>query len=109
MYYCYNCNEPVDLSIKIGRRDTCEMCNTDLHVCLNCKFYDEGAPNQCKEPTSAFVKYRDQSNFCQLFEFNPGKHECYDEVAKSAKNKLDTLFKNSGPAKKKKKILFPED
>ena len=53
----------------ISFRDECLQCRTDLHVCLNCIFYDEGKANRCREPQADYVKERDRANYCEYFRF----------------------------------------
>jgi hypothetical protein len=68
MKKCHKCGKPVDVE-KAGRRDECEACLSDLHVCLNCTFYDESRANQCFEPQAERVKEKDRSNYCDFFQF----------------------------------------
>ncbi len=71
MSICYHCQKEMELSGRAGRKDTCPFCGADLHCCRNCKFYDESAHNQCKEPNSEWVSDRERSNFCDYFSFTP--------------------------------------
>ncbi|MCA9565787.1 MAG: hypothetical protein KC561_19960 [Myxococcales bacterium] len=90
-YRCWACGHEVDMSVKIARRDTCDSCVADLHCCKNCRFYDPGAHNECRESVSAWVRDKEASNFCQMFQFAATGPDMHDEVA-SAKSKLDALF-----------------
>jgi len=71
MSICYHCQKEIELSGRAGRKDTCSYCGADLHCCRNCKFYDESAHNQCKEPNSEWVPDRERGNFCDYFSFTP--------------------------------------
>lgn len=71
MIACYQCQNEIELSERVGRKDICPFCGADLHCCRNCKFYDESAHNQCKEPNSEWVSDREKSNFCDYFSFTP--------------------------------------
>jgi len=77
---CYKCGHNIETE-SISFKDECPECRSDLHVCLNCMFYDEGKANRCREPQTDYVKERDRSNFCEYFRFNdaetkkPGKEE----------------------------------
>ena len=59
-HYCWTCgNElyfPVKVGIKVGRQDSCPHCGSDLKVCKNCKNYDPGVHNMCRETTAEFIR-----------------------------------------------------
>jgi hypothetical protein len=67
---CHNCGTQVQLTpgVKIYRQDTCHQCNSDLHCCLNCRFFDPGKNNQCSETQAEWVPDKNRSNFCEYFE-----------------------------------------
>ncbi|MGZ3408140.1 MAG: hypothetical protein ACXVAN_16940 [Polyangia bacterium] len=97
-YFCWSCgNEQifdVKVGIKVGRRDSCPHCAADLHVCKNCKQWDPAIHNQCREPEAAFIRDREESNFCAHFDFKSGDAPTKDTGIESAKAKLNDLFKN---------------
>src|SRR4051812_17238601 len=66
---CHKCGHKTLLGAqeKIARRDTCLKCGFDLHVCLNCHFYDKNAHRECRESLQEAVKDKEKSNFCDLF------------------------------------------
>ncbi len=78
---------------KIFRQDTCENCDSYLHCCLNCEFYDPNAHKQCREPLAYKTTIKDAQNFCEYFEprHKPGKPDT--SRADDARSKLDALFK----------------
>ncbi len=94
MRVCYKCRKGQNSDGTVGRRDTCPSCGSDLHVCLNCRFYDPGSYNDCREPQAERVVEKDRSNFCDYFAFGDSvsgggvKQEDLDP-----KGKLDDLFK----------------
>ena len=63
---CSHCQKPVEG--KVGFRDKCLHCHADLHICLNCRFYDPQAYNKCKESSADRVKAKDRNNYCEYFE-----------------------------------------
>jgi len=65
---CHSCGQEIKVVGGIGRRDSCPKCEADLHVCLNCNFYDETKSNDCAEPSAEFVQNKTASNFCEFFE-----------------------------------------
>jgi hypothetical protein len=93
MTYCHNCKKPIEAGDRIGRTDTCPYCSEDLHCCLNCRFYDSGSHNKCRESQAERVVDKENSNFCDYFscaERDPGG----DGPGCTAKhNPLDGLFK----------------
>ncbi|MBE9546967.1 MAG: hypothetical protein IMF10_05685 [Proteobacteria bacterium] len=96
MKTCHHCKKELDIDRKVGRRDTCPFCDADLHVCLNCRFRDPGAYNQCRETQAERVIDKERSNFCDYFDFRdaaPG--ESREEKRQRAKEKLETLFKTA--------------
>ncbi|MFH1728580.1 MAG: hypothetical protein ABIA04_09200 [Pseudomonadota bacterium] len=94
MYFCWKCHKEVDMEVRITRFDTCEFCSNDLRVCYNCKYYDEGMPNSCKEPLSAYIPDREKGNTCGLFEYIKGKEHLQKKTSREdIKSQLDSLFK----------------
>jgi hypothetical protein len=92
---CYNCGKEIVLEDKVYRQSTCSKCESYLHCCLNCRFYDERAFHQCKEPEVRYVKEKDSANFCTYFEPSDAKRGAANSRADDARKKLDDLFKNS--------------
>jgi hypothetical protein len=87
---CYKCGATVELET-VGRRDECQRCGADLHVCLNCSFYEPNRANECFEPQAERVKEKDRSNFCDFFRF---KKDGETTSGKDEAKKLwDQLFK----------------
>ncbi len=80
---CFSCGTINEVSERVGRRDECEKCFTDLHVCKNCRFYDPAAYNECKETSADVVREKEEANFCDYFEPGSGSHQ---------KDERDTLL-----------------
>ena len=89
--YCYNCNTANVLEGLPTRQQVCSKCSSYLKCCLNCKFYDEKAYHECKEPQADWVKEKDKSNFCTYFLINEPREKKADRQS-DAKKKLDDLF-----------------
>lgn len=76
-------------------RDTCPACHTDLHVCLNCEFYDEGSHHECRESQAEWVRKKDTRNTCEYFRLaqrgtaGSSKTDCKSQALAN----LDNLFK----------------
>jgi predicted RNA-binding Zn-ribbon protein involved in translation (DUF1610 family) len=86
MKLCNKCNKPLTIE-KVLFRDECPHCGIDLHVCLNCLFYDEGKANRCRESQADYVKDRDRANYCDYFRFNDA------ETKKPEKQEAEKLWK----------------
>lgn len=88
---CHRCGRDIGAVERVGRRDTCLHCRTDLHCCLNCSFYDPTYHNQCREPQAERQVDKQVGNFCEYFSFRisrPGKATKAD----AARARLDALF-----------------
>jgi hypothetical protein len=94
MPLCYFCGKELSLEGKVFRRDTCQHCGRDLHACVQCRFYDKAAHNQCREPQAEQVVDKDKANFCGYFEFAGGAGGGEREAdARKSRRALDNLFK----------------
>ncbi len=91
---CFNCGTRCPLSGKPGRSDTCPSCDADLRCCLNCRFYDAAAYNECREPQAERVLDKDRANFCDYFSFRSDGRENEQGAGGSGgkANPLDALF-----------------
>jgi len=88
---CHHCGRDVDAVAAIGRRDACLGCGADLHCCRNCRFYDPGYHNQCREPQAERQVDKEQGNFCEYFTFAVGAAGA-GVAAESPRAKLEGLF-----------------
>ena len=91
---CWKCGASLDDVLRPFSRDAqCTACESDLHVCLMCQFYDKKKYNQCREPIAEQVRDKDKSNFCDYFKPAEG---AFDEAQQArsdqVKSKLDDLF-----------------
>ena len=70
MRCCYNCGTEWDSEKREpGVKEFCPHCDAWLHCCLNCRFHDPGASQQCQNPTVEYVADKAAANFCGEFEF----------------------------------------
>lgn len=88
---CHFCRKEVQFDTKIYIRDECPFCGRDLHICLNCEFYDEGAYHQCREPQAEQVLDKEKANVCDLF--SPSTRQVFGSRKDEAKERLERLFK----------------
>ena len=90
---CHKCGAAIELEL-VGRRDECRVCGSDLHICLNCAFYEPNKPNECFEPQVERVKEKDRSNFCDFFRFK--KEGKAPSAKEDSRKSWDELFRKSG-------------
>lgn len=69
MKVCHHCSRELTLAAAIVREDSCPYCHSDLKVCLNCRFFDPGMNNQCREPQAEWCAEKSKANFCEFFDF----------------------------------------
>lgn len=69
---CFSCGKELNFPLGVGRRDECEHCRADVHVCKNCRFYDAKAYNECREPSAEVVREKDRANYCEYFQAGSG-------------------------------------
>ena len=87
---CHKCAHKFEADYKPGFRDTCPSCQSYVHACRNCSFYDPSAHNRCREPTSEHVGDDRGQNYCEQFVFS-GRAKGPDK-SPDAKNKFTNLF-----------------
>jgi hypothetical protein len=82
---------------KVARGDACPKCHSDARVCLNCNFFDQFAPNQCREPQAEVVRDREKANFCEFFTPSAKRGAAGQQRSKAdeARSAFDNLFKKS--------------
>jgi hypothetical protein len=69
MTKCYKCGTPYQQGDPVSFSAVCEGCQSYVHCCMNCRFYDEGAHNHCKEPQAEYVSDTHGRNTCEYFSF----------------------------------------
>lgn len=92
--FCGYCGEALSEEGRVGFRDTCSRCGRDLHVCLNCRFYERGAYNDCRESQAERVVDKERANFCEYFVFDTKKNgddQGHDDFG--VRKRLEDLFK----------------
>lgn len=88
---CGFCHQKIT-ETKIHIRDECPACGRDLHICLNCQFYDTNAHRQCRESIREPVQDKERANYCDFF--SPSARDTVQgDSASDAIKKLQDLFK----------------
>lgn len=110
MKACHKCGtEWVSAKRQPSVKEFCVQCSAYLHCCLNCRFHDPHAHNECFIPNTEWVADRRSANFCDEFEFRdfapgaPGSAEA--EKRDQARKALDALLGGGEPAPSKPKSL----
>ncbi len=91
--HCQACGAEIGLEGPTGRRDQCDGCGADLHACVQCRFYDTAASNQCREPQAERVQDKERANFCEFFQPAGGAGGGAASAGDEARRKLEALFK----------------
>jgi ribosome-binding protein aMBF1 (putative translation factor) len=89
---CFNCSTVMGFPGLPGRRDECQKCGADVHVCRNCRHFDRSAYNECRETSADVVREKDRSNFCDFFTPGSGAGSATDKQ-KELKSAAEALFK----------------
>ena len=77
-------------------RDRGPGCDSPLHACRNCEFYDPAFNNSCRETAAERVVEKEKQNFCDYFRPYTGKHGSARLGVSDARAALEALFKKSG-------------
>jgi len=64
---CWHCGQDLT-DLDYAREATCPGCRKSTHCCRNCRWYERGRPNDCKEPVAEPVSDKERANFCGYFE-----------------------------------------
>lgn len=93
--HCAGCGNEIALASgeRVGFRDECPRCRTDLHACRNCAHHDPHAYNECREPGTERVADRDRANRCEWFAPSAAAKPASGDAAGAARSSLDALFK----------------
>ncbi len=79
-----------------GVKECCEKCSAYLHCCLNCRFHDRSAHNECYIPNTDWVGDKRRANFCDQFEFADKEVDTGGDSKKDqAKEAFDALLGGS--------------
>jgi len=94
---CWKCGRAVEIAsgTRVGNRDACPQCDSDLHSCRNCRHYDPGKHNQCAETQAEWVRDKQASNYCDYFAPLAGGRAGArpSGAGEDARKKFDSLFK----------------
>lgn len=66
-FKCARCGSE-EKNAEIGLDTTCSSCESALHSCTNCTYFDTGALFQCRKPVEVKVESKTKANDCASFE-----------------------------------------
>ena len=91
---CWKCGNPlVGLILPLSRREECDSCGADQHVCKLCKEYNPMVSGSCEEDRAEDVTDKESANFCDYFSPNPqAYHSKSDNKRTQAEAELSRLF-----------------
>lgn len=93
VFRCARCGSKQTVSDGIRPEATCSSCQTDLHTCTNCRYFDTGAVNECRAEISVPISKKSTRNECELYEPKEAKEVASSESEPSdPKSEFDSLF-----------------
>jgi hypothetical protein len=64
---CWHCGAGLTKA-DYARETTCLACGKPTRVCLDCRHFARGRPNDCMEPLAERVLDKTRANFCEHFD-----------------------------------------
>ena len=90
---CFSCGASLaEMTLPLRRLEVCPECDSELHVCLMCRFYDTGVAKSCREPVAEEVRDKRSANFCDYFTPRAGAYTPPDPEVAQAQAGLQALF-----------------
>ena len=98
---CWKCGALLEeLSLPLRRLEVCPECDSELHVCRMCRYYDPNSIDQCTQEDAEEVREKERANFCDYYKPRSGAYQVRDtSQAGAAKDKLNDLFGGSSGEK----------
>ena len=89
---CARCGTGITTPIAVDSR--CSKCNSDLHSCAQCTWFDTSSRFECGQPISDRVTPKDTRNTCTFFEGRVTvERETRSAGPRSTRQAFDDLFK----------------
>jgi len=92
---CARCGKTISGLGEVLPDSTCASCNSDLHTCTNCAFFQTSARWECSKPILARVAPKDVRNDCSYFSAAVFVERTFESNAtpQDARKAFDALFK----------------
>jgi hypothetical protein len=66
---CWRCGQQLTAVIfPMSRREECQACGADQHVCKLCSHYSPGRVDDCSEDRAEAVTNKELANYCDYFD-----------------------------------------
>ncbi len=90
---CSRCGRQIDTPV--GPNDICPGCDSALHTCAQCTWFDTASRFECGQPIPARVGSKQARNTCRFFEVRVTvERQTHSSVGpRSARQRFDDLFK----------------
>jgi hypothetical protein len=97
-FICWKCgNNLINVILPISRREECDNCKADQHVCNMCLYF---VRNCCDEERAEHISDTEKANFCDYFKPSNKTFKTFDKhKADKAKADLAALFGDDEPEK----------
>ena len=100
--HCFQCHEILSFPDRVGLREECNSCGSDVHCCKNCLHYDPKFYNSCKESQAEKVAEKERANRCDHFALldrgsGAGALASHQAQKEKLKAQAEALFKNLKP------------
>jgi hypothetical protein len=66
-FKCALCGNAQMIAGEVTPADACTNCGAPIHSCVNCRFFDSSAPNECTQPIEHPIDAKRALNSCPLF------------------------------------------
>jgi hypothetical protein len=109
-FYCWKCASQLQsVILPMSRREECESCKTDQHVCKMCNHFN--GTRGCEEDRAETVSDPEKANFCDYFRPTQDNRGSAQSISKSslAKAQLAALFGDPEPEQQTNTELSPAE
>ena len=89
-FICWKCQESlIHVILPMSRREECDNCQADQHVCNMCLYYEAG---RCNEERAEHISDTERANFCDYFK--PSNAAC-NTLNKQKSQDVCTSYRHS--------------
>lgn len=67
VFKCARCGTEIEQP-EITEASTCPSCNSALHSCSNCTYFNTGSQFECRKPIPARIESKTKANRCEFYE-----------------------------------------
>ncbi|MBN2381725.1 hypothetical protein JXQ70_02485 [bacterium] len=97
VFKCSLCGNELKDTSTISHLTKCTKCQSDLHSCVNCTFFDPSSSFQCMKEIPRNISPKDKANNCALYQAKGSiEHRFVNlESHTDARKAFENLFKKS--------------